>query len=469
MNPDFMRFMQAMYKSFQEGAKHDIADGTPITGGLYQEGGIFTYPYGRPEMFSALQQPRSFISTLPIEFSNVENEIVSIITGMTDASGENATSVCGDPPTPGNLKVCRVNLIFGQAFIGSKVYDLTKVGGQEHFAANPVQIQNFAMSDDPLVPEPLRIANANFFSDDARRLFEVATMFKRMMARIEIDGSSANTGGGAETGWIQEFSGLSRLIKDGYTDVTGATCPAADSLVENWGAAVDATVNGLTLPQLLNDMFFSRMVLAREVGMEGTVFTLEMDYRLFRQLAYQFACGFVFTRCATPDAGNPIGRTDAEVSRRFEEFMRNQYLPLEGLNVPVTFTSGAEIDNSGESPVGPIFITPRSWNGRALTTLQAFNLNNSVVQAFNQMANTTGRMYSNNGLYAFATRSWGFCDQLLMTAKLRMKVWTPFLGGRIDDISFNGYVGYRNWDPAGSSFYNGGITEYTGNYFPPAL
>lgn len=457
---EFTQFAQ-LYDAYKaRGAKHDIADGTAITGGLYQAGGIFSYPYGNPTVFSALMQPRTFMSVLPLRQSNVENEVVTILTGMTDATGENADTVCGDPPTPGNLKVCRVGLQFGKAYVGSKVFDLTEVGGQEFYSANEVQIQNFAMSGDPLTPDPLRIANASFFSDSARRLFEVGTMLRRILARIEIDGDVTLAPNASELGWIREFSGLSRLVKDGYTDVGGSACPAADSLVETWGDAVDATVNGMTLPQLLNDMYFSRQMLAFQLGMEGTTFALVMDMRLFRSLAYQFACNFVFTRCGNATDALPINRTDEQISNRFREFMAGQYLPLEGMNVPVLFTSGAEVDTSDTPFTASIFIVPLSWNGRALTEIEYFNLNNGVVQEFNQMANTTGRMYSNNGLYAFATRSWGFCDQLLAVTKMRLKLWTPFLAARIDDIEFNGYVGYRNWDPAGSSFYNGGTTFY---------
>lgn len=465
----FMQQMESAKELMQVAQKHDIAAGTPITGGLYQDGGIFTYPFSNPTVFSAIQQPRTFMSALPLRQTNIENEVVTLITGMTDASGDNATSVCGDPPTPGNLKVCRVNLTFGKAYVGSKVYDLTEVGGQQFFKADPVQIQNFATSGDPLTPDPLRVQNANYFSDSALRLYEVGTMMRRMIARIEVDGSSANDGGTGELGWIKEFSGLSRLVKDGYTDVSGNACTAVDSLVEDWSDAVDGTVNGMTLPQLLNDMYFSRQILARDVGMEGTTFALVMDMRLFRALAYQFACGFIFTRCSNVSDAQPVLRTDDQVERRFREFIQGQYLPLEGMNVPVLFTSGADV-NTEETPfTASVFIVPLNWQGRPLTEIEYFNLNNSVVQEFNRMANTTARMYSNNGLYAFATRSWGFCDQLLAVTKLRLKLWTPFLAARIDNISFNSFVGYRNWDPAGSSFYNGGVTVYSGNYFPPAL
>lgn len=464
----FMRQIEnakQMKAALLEAQKHD-PDGTPSTG-MYQAGGIFSYPFARPEVFSALQQPNSFIDTVPIEFSDVENEIVTIITGMTEGSGANAADTCGNPPTPGNLKVCRINLQFGKFFMKSKTFDVTEIGTVEHFNANPVQIQNWASSGGALVPEVLRMNGVNWKSDNARRLFELSTAYRRALARIEIDGAITNTGGSAERGWMREFSGLSRLIVDGITDVSGASCLAVDSLVENWGDTVGATVNGFTLPQLINDMYASRKDLANDVGMEGTMFDLIMPKRLFRALAYRFACNFVFTRCDTPGAGSPITRTDEQITNRFNEYFRGQYLPLDGDDVRVLFTSGAEeVDELG-TITGGIFIVPRSWNGRNLLVLQPANLNNAAVQEFNEMGNTTGRYYSNNGMYAFATRSDGFCDELLMVTKMRLKLWTPFLAARIDDITYPNTIGFRNWNPAGSSFYNGGVTTYTNPDFPP--
>lgn len=458
MNPDFMHFMQAMYKTFQQGAKHDPT-GDPV-GGLYQEGGIFTYPFAGGPVFSAVQQPRTFLSVLPFRESRIENEVTEILTGVTDASGENAENVCGDPPTPGNLKVCRTNLIFGKAFIGSKVVDVTEVGGQQHWAANERQIQNFAMSSDPLVPDPLRITNVSFASDAALRLYEVATMLRRILARIEVDGDSSVASASAELGWIREFSGLSRLIKEDYVDVGGGACTAVDSLVVDWSAAVDAEVNGLTLAQAMNDIYFAKKQLAFEVGMEGTQFAVVMDMRLFRAVAFLFACDFVHTRCGDASDAEPISRTADQISARFRDYTRNQYLPLEGDNVPVLFTSGADVDTEADPFTASWFLVPMSWNGRPLIEIEYFNLSNSVAQEFNRIGNTTARMYSNNGLYAFATRSNGFCDQLLAVTKMRLKLWTPFLAARIDNIEFNSYLGYRGWDPAGTSFYNGGTTFY---------
>lgn len=443
------------------GQKHDPT-GT-VVGGIYANGGLFSNPIVRPQTFSAIQQPDSFISRLPLFKSLIQNEVSRILTGMTDASGTNPTTVCDNPPIPGNLKACITNLTFGKAFVGSKLKDTTEVGLFDSYGVQPVEVQNWASDTSPLVPDPLRMTGVNFASEAALNLYEVSTFLRRIMARIEIDGNAALEPAATELGWIKEFMGLSRLIVDGITDIYGNACPAADSLVEAWDEAADATVNGLTIVQLIHDLYFAKEDLARQVGMEGTRFYWVMDRRLFRTLVFLFSCTYAMARCTDGSAGNPIERGAAELERRFFEQWNGRYLLISGMPVEVRFTSGAEIEE-GTPNTGRIFLVPDSWNGRALTYLQYFPLDNAQVQEFNRIGNTTGRFYSNAGLYAFATRSNGFCDQLLTVSKLRMKVETPFLAARIDGVTFNNYVGYRNWNPAGSSFYNGGSTFYT-QYF----
>jgi uncharacterized membrane protein YgcG len=116
----------------------------------------------------------------------------------------------------------------------------------------------------------------------------------------------------------------------------------------------------------------------------------------------------------------------------------------------------------GESLTSTIFLVPRSWSGRNLLYLEYFPMNNEEITEFNQIANTTGRIVTNNGLYMMAVRSDGFCDQILVAAQMRMMLDARFLAARVDSISYNSYVGYRDWDPGRSSFYGGGTSYFNG-------
>lgn len=461
---NFVAFMNKMATEWASGRKHDPV-GSPSQM-YYTNGGVLSYPMSRPDVYSALLQPKSFISMLPLMASRVQNEVVTIMTGQTASTGTNPDDVCGEPPQPGNLKFCRVNNVYGQFFVGSKVIDTDQLDLVDHFNVQPIQIQNTAAGNDPLVPDLLKQPNVNFGSEDALKLYEVYTMLQRIMSEIEIDGDSSLAPANTELGWIREYDGLSLKITDGIEDISGTACPAADSLVETWGDTVDATVNGLTLPQLLHDVYFSRQQLARKVGMQGTAFDWVMDERLFRQVAFVFACTYAYARCGDATDALPISRTMAELERRFNEMVNGQFLLIAGMPVPVLFTSGAEVDDS-VTPItgGRIFLVPRAWNGRPLTYLQ-FSAKTQAGNDWDRRSNTTARFISNGGLYRFATRSNGFCDQLLAKGHIRLMVDARFLGARIDDVTFNSYVGYRSYNPNSSSFYNGGVTTYTNTFVP---
>jgi hypothetical protein len=462
---NFIAFFNEALKAWGQGRKHDPV-GSPSQL-YYTNGGALTYPFSRPDVFSALMQPASFISSLPLLQSRAQNEVATIMTGQTASTGSNPDDVCGEPPQPGNLKFCRVNNVFGKFFVGSKVVDTDEFDLIDNVNVQPIQIQNFAGSDNALVPDPLRMPNVNFASEDALKLYEVATMLQRIMAVVEIDGDSSLAPNASADGWITEYDGLSRKITDGIIDIGGQPCPAADSLVESWNAAVDATVNGLTLPQLLHDIYFSRQQLARKVGMQGVVWDWVMDERLFRQVAFIFACTYAYARCGSATTALPIQREMAILEQRFNEMINGQFLLIAGAPVPVQFTSGAEVDDS-VTPItgGRIFLKPRVWNGRPLTYLQ-FSPKTQAGTDWDARSNTTRRFISNGGLYRFATRSNGFCDQLLAKGHMRLMVDARFLGARVDGITFNSYVGYRSYNPDSSSFYDGGTTFYTNNFAPP--
>lgn len=465
---NFLAFVESMKSVWQGvGQKHDSV-GTPGNN-YYGPGGPLSYTMARPDVYSALIQPRSFISSLPIVPSRIINEVTQILTGQTAGTGENPTSVCGDPPSPGRLKFCKVNNPYGQFFIKSNTVEVTGLGLYDAHGVMPIQVRNYSQGNDPLIPDPLRTAGVDFASETALRLYELGTQLQRIMAQIEVDGDSSLAPASTELGWIREYDGLSRQIRDGITDISGVTCPAADSLVVNWGTVVGGEVNGLTFPQLLHDVYYSRQQLARKVGMQGTVWAWVMDERLFRQVAFLFACTYAYARCGDATDANPIGRSAAELERRFVEMQNGQYLLIAGIPVPVMFTSGAELDDS-TSPIegGRVFLVPMGWNGAPLTYLPYAPLTPDMQQ-WNALGNTTARFTTNGGLYHMAMRSNGFCDELLATGRLRMQVDAPFLAARIDDIDFNSYLGYRSFDVNSSSFLNGGVTAYSNVFTPPEV
>jgi hypothetical protein len=446
--------------------KHDPTAGASTFNYVHGPGGMFSEPGIRPEMHSALQRANTFLDNVPWFKSEVINEKISILTGQLAAEGTNAANTCSDPPFPGDLKKCTRLSEFGKLFLKTKKVDITEIGRRNDRADVERRIQNFASTDSPLVPDLLRKPGLNLMSTSAQALLTLGVEVERIVAQLEIDGNAATVAGASTTlGVITEFDGLSLLVKTGHTDLSTSTaCPAADSHVITWNRSIDGTFEGLNIMEMLNDVYYSRKTLADEVGMTGTRWALVMDKRLFRALTFIAACTYAHTRCTDFNAGTPGQRDQSEVEARQREFKRGQYLPLDGDNVPVLFTSGTEVsipDQSGNDQVADLFLVPMAWSGGPLIFGEYFPLDNQYIQEWDATANQN-RQSLNSGMFLTAARSDGFCDELLLTSIMRLRLDTPFLAARIDDITFNSYRGYRDFEPGATFHYDGGVTSYSG-------
>ena len=445
--------------------KHNPTAGAATFNYAHGPGGMFSEPGIRPEMYSALVKPRTIFDAIPWKASNIINEKVSILTGQLASAGTNAANTCGDPPNPGDLKKCTRLSTFGKLFMKTKKVDITEIGRVNDRADVERRIQNFVQSTSPLVPEILRNPGFNLMSTSAQALLTLGVMLERVIADLEIAGSAAITGGASATlGVIDEFDGLDALITTGHTDLaTSIACPAADSHIVTWGTTLAGTVNGLSIMEMINDIYYSRKMLAMDTGLNSANWGLVMDKRLFRALAQVAACTFPNTRCTDFTAGTPGGRTLAETEARYFEFYNGQYLYLDGDRVPVLFTSGIDVaipDASGNGLTGDIRFAPLDWAGGDLLWGEYFPMNNQYITEWEGIAQEN-RTSHNNGMYLTATRSDGFCDELLLTGMFRLRLDTPFLAARLDNVTFNSYTGYRSFDPGGTFFYDGGVTYYT--------
>lgn len=466
---EIQKMAAVMREAFGIGSKHDPT-GAPIAN-YYGNGGPFSYPYARPEIYSTVLQPTSLWGSLPMRQSRTQNEVREFLTSAAAASGTNPDNVCGVPPIPGALAVCRVWTPFGQYFAGTPVIDVTQVGMYDTYATQPREIQNFVDASGWFVPQPLATPGANLASEEAIQMFTLGTMIARQGATVEIDGDPSLLPAATELGWIKEPRGLSRIITDGYEDVSGTACPALDSIVVDWAAAVDAETSLAydgSLPMLMHDIYFMLQSRARMVGMADTRWAITMPEQLFGRLSFVWACTYALGRCGTStDTTATINREMATIEARYNEMRRGQYLLIAGVPVEVRFTTGYEVTEALEVQTGSIYFVPIRGNGRDLTYLEYFPMDNPDARAFNSFGNTTGRFYANNGLFAFAVRSNGFCDQWLVTYRPRLIVETPFLAARIDGITFSGFIGFRSPFPGNADYVGGGVATYT-TPFPPA-
>jgi hypothetical protein len=437
--------------------------GTSTTqGGLFSDGRI------RPERFSALPRPRSFIHTLPLVQSEIFNELTEVLTGQLVDSGTDASGFCGDPPAPGDLKVCAQNRRFGNWLMKTNLNAVPLVGQRLNYSDVPADILNSAPQDNPYIPDVLWQ-----LTDTRNQLgfefFKLGVSLERSVTKVAWQGSAgANTFAG--DGWFAEPAGFDSLVRTGTTDaITGQACAAADSVVETFGADVGGTIaDGRDIVEVVGDVYYALNDRAEQVGMGGTRWQIVMGKELFRRLVEVYACSYATYRCQTGRAaGDPVVTDGMQVQNLRTEMMRGEYLLIDGVPVPVIFDEGIVKTRVTASPLvieADMYFMPTDWAGKPLTYLQYFKMDNPYAMEYAGFTNPDKVKFLNNGLFVVGERSTGLCIEYHFASRMRPILETPFLAGRIDNIRFQYSAQTRSADPATTwNYFNGGTTFRTIN------
>lgn len=431
-------------------------------------GGAFSAPGVRPDRFSAMPRTRTLARVLRPLPSDYFNEIIAIVTGATTSTGSNPTSFCGTAPQPGDMKTCEQTFKFGKLFMQTKLEAVPELGMLRNRAEVPGRILNSAPEENPLIPDIMwRLVDTR--SQLQYQLYMLGVGVERALEPVLINGNETKNNTQTEIGWILEFKGLDRQIKEGYADTGGTLCPAADSMVIDFGGAtVGGTIgggDGRTITSAISDLWYAGQDRASQVKLDDT---LEMGFLMrkefFRALTDYYANTYATTRfqAATMTAGSPVVQIADEANRLRLEMLKGQYLLVEGIPVPVIFSDGMPFEGQGSNVYQTdLFLVPIAWQGFPLLRFEYFNMGNQYIAEWNGFVNPDKRRVINNGLYQMGYQSTGMCDLYLLASKMRLILETPFLAGRIDNILFSYLAPTRNAIPGQSLYADGGVSYYT--------
>lgn len=437
-------------------------------------GGLFSAPGVRPDRYSAFPRVRSFAKLLTPQPSDIYNEIISIVTGASDGTGNNASDFCGTAPTPGYLKQCEQQYQYGKWFSKTNVNSVNDIGYLRNRADIPGQILNAGPAANPLIPD-IMYKLVDTRSQLQYELFLQGAMMERSLERALILGNPTNSNSGTpgaagqnQRGFIKEFKGLDLQIKTGYTDTSGVACPAADSIVVNFSSAnIGATVpggDGRTITSVISDVWYALKDRQTQVGMDGVEYAIVMRKEEFRALTDIYANTYATTRFQsnTYSAGLPLIQDATRTNDLRVEMLNNQYLIIEGEVVPVVFSDGIPLDPTGgaNNYKADMYFVPLSWAGRPLIRLEYFNLGNQYINEWNGFINPDRRRIINNGFYAMGLNHVSFCDEYLFASVMRLILETPFLAARIDDVEFSYLAATRDPYPGTSMYVDGGTSYY---------
>jgi hypothetical protein len=451
---DIISFTDEQFKAFMERFKHTPAsttlDGAQLHGPL--QGGSNYGPFADPGVntgvYSAMPRVESLVqalgSPLPSEYAN---ELLDIMTGITDASGTNATGWCENPPTVlGLLKKCKQSIPFGKYYGKFDLQAIPEIGKLRNRADVPRQILNNGAKMNPYIPDMM------WRLDDTRSqlqydLFRFGQAFSLTSERVFIQGNNATASTATQLGWWSEFNGLDQQIKTGYTNVdTGVACPAADSYVVSWNADINATVNGRLMQDVLNDMLYALQERASRVGMNGFTLVCVIRKELFRRLVDVIACTYANTLCknnfqTTDNFNDQINTNDNDTVARRDAMLNGRYLLMLGQQIPVVFSDGIELNRTiaatgGDTLNSDIYFGPIEWMGEPLTYFEYFPMDNPYASEYMSFVNADGRTVLNNGLWLVGSAEKPMCTEFHWALQGRLILRTPFLAGRIDGVSF---------------------------------
>lgn len=441
------------------GQKHDPATTVNNWNPPHGTNSLFADGTVRPRMYSTVPGLVDEITnSIPLVPSLKDNEIVEILTGVTQTQGNAAADICSEGPNPGQLKVCRQTKTWGEMKVDTEVERLNTQGNRRDYADNDREIVNLMMEVNPYIPD---FVAKNINTRLGKRAIELGLGVTLGYSKVDFIGVQGNTSNAAYLNqFIKQYDGFETMVKTGYTDsVTGVACAAADSVVIAHNAPIGSNgTNGVSFTENVVDAFYSVTQTADEIGMGDTSFEIWVNRKAWRAIAYQWACTYYTDRCGVGTAGLPIIQEATAITNARDEMMRNKVLMIDGTPVPVRVSDGIPAPGmANQNYQSDLYIMPRNWRGNPLIYRQFFPLNNAEAQVFLQ--NSPEARVINNGLYGVGRRTTnGFCTKWEFYSKSRLFLEAPFLAARVNDFTFNYRAQDRDAFVGDSLYKNGGVS-----------
>lgn len=460
--------------------KHDLA-GSPaaqVSHGTYWDGtgrqGFLTTPGAEPDMFSAVTMPsdiafwqRALSAGGPTLFTD---PVHSILTGIGPVRGSNASDDCAPGPRVGLVKLCERIIKMGKTKIETDQYKLTHVGERLHRADVDRNLVNSPVLRNPFIPAAVTASPGNINTPVGQLLLTLGFAQTRAFNRVLYHGDYANTGGAAVPGFVQEFHGLDKLIVTGHKDVTTEElCPAADSIIIDWGGATIADeVEGVGVVELFAhiDAELHNRADAMWGDSSTFVYAIHMDQNLFWSLTALWPCSYLTSNCGVVNNDGQRVNVDGAMQVEMRDKMRQgSFLWINGRQIPVIQTRGAiETPALGPGLSSSVYFVPESVAGRRVTYVDYFDMaNGDITELLGVIGDRESVASSNGGLYMSFTRRTDVCLEFGFISRPRLVLETPYLAARVENMVFTAPMQryFRSAYPGDAYYVEGG------KYFNP--
>jgi hypothetical protein len=454
-------------------AQKTVPSSTP--GGSYGHGpgGLFSNPaLNRPLYSAVIATPFSGIQfALPIRGTTETSPLDGIITGVTATSGTEANGVCDDPPTTGLVKLCMHSYPLGLLSRQTPVYNVrygTRLASRgEHTDFQVVGNPFSKLGTGPFMPSvPGSSADDMANTNSGKVIWAWMIAWARDFAKLLYTGTPLNNSAG---GGYAEFCGFNSLINTDHRDaLTGAACPAADSLVVDFFNQNVRTAASAIVIKIL-ETYWTLMDLANRTNLAPVRWVLSMPMSLFYELTRIWPVAYLTDGSAAAGTNSQVF-VDAGDQVRMRDEMRGdmgnrvgQHLKMFGIDVPVIVDDAiTENELGGGVQSSSIYFIPLTvLGGQPVTWLEYMDYNAiGVPQDAAKFAPEGHFQTTDNGRFLLVRKPpTNTCVQLLAYTEPRLKFTVPYLAARIDRVAYSRLNGLRSGFPDSPYFQNGGATN----------
>jgi hypothetical protein len=310
-----------------------------------------------------------------------------------------------------------------------------------------------------------------------KALFELGVALVRDSARDLYSGNPSNNTGTAEDGGRTYYRGLDLLINTGYQDVvTGQACEAADSIIYDYNASIDANATGFV--EAMTYVYRNLKWISRQTGLDPVTWTISMTWGAFYEITAVWPCAYDTYRCSLDGTNNRAVSSREELNRMTDNMRNGSYLLIDGEQVDVTIDDAI---TETETEPGlfqsdiyfvPLFTggmgagsAPISEGGNLLTYMEYFSWDTDGGPMAAARAFAPPGVYETaaGGRYLFHKMfPQNLCIKMAAWCQERLKLETPYLAARVTNVSYAPLLHQRQAFTDDAYFVNGGRTNYEG-------
>lgn len=451
---------------------------------------VAPYGHGQGGLFNRRDRSNPVISTVMSPLGGVANAIPvfngardldnnfggtdwaydSLITGVTagdlDTFANQPTQPCDDGPVAGLTKFCTMVNTYGAYKMSTREVEIDRAGrAYDMVDAELVQVLNNMPAGVFAVPSDTPSEQNAMNNELARRIWEMASVgFPRMFYPRVFIGSPANN-----VGVAQDIVGLDIHINAGNKRdaLSGALCSAADSDVKSFGGSVIGGSKDII--QYIEQCDRYVMWNASRQGLGVPSYIIAMNPNLYQALCqvvpiqkYQ-QVGILMNNLTN-------GRAIVNLNDVYNEknaMLATPALPVNGRIIPVvlddTIAETSTIPGGVPTYASTIYGIPLTvMGGYPVTFWEYWNHDNLQSRAIQQRA--TGLTWTTDGgMFRWTSDFSKGCLKLNVSFKPRLRMRTPQLAWRIDNVAAQPLQHLRDWDPTSSYFADGGTTTGDGD------